>query len=285
VAYAGDQGSNRLRPYSNECENNYQCSTPPEYAAVFYHDAVIPLMATADPNAQLIVGGVNANPCGILWLTQFVTYYRQRYGELGNAGWHFHLYPEIAPGDWPDPDQPERAYNVWDNDPAPPPPNATPVTPNPTPVAFWEWRPERLNYYTWRTDAAGSLGFIWLYGDPDQDEIWFTEIGCLLPEDVPGANISCPAAGFIDGYVSDFTGWLNSDEGRWVDRYAWFTDIGEPNWFVDLYDVSGLYQPGNYWALGTFYSQVSRQVAPSIALPVPSAFVYLPLVGYNFSND
>lgn len=69
----------------NECENETQCNMTPQQAADFYRNLVI-AMSDIDPDARLIVGGVNASPCGVLWLKNFVVYYEDNYGEVPRAG-------------------------------------------------------------------------------------------------------------------------------------------------------------------------------------------------------
>jgi hypothetical protein len=249
----------------NECEHDRQCNTPPEIAAQIYYEDVVGMMlgpGGADPNAKLIIGGVNASPCGLLWLQQFVESYRANYGdELYNAGWHFHLYPEIVPTTWPDPNHPEgeTGCNTWD---------FVPLTPSPAPV--WWGRPERLSSQNWVIDARSALGFVWQYGKPT-DEVWFTEMGCLIPD--------CELrVGFMSEYVADFTEWLN-DEGRWVTRYAWFTDVSTVFFYTALYKDASGFDESNRTALGDYYALTSAQVAGSVPLPWPSDFVYLPFVG------
>jgi hypothetical protein len=100
----------------NECEHQSQCDKSPTVAAQFYYSQIVYTMFDQsipggqlgiDPIAKLIVGGVNAHPCGIKWLSEFVEAYRditeQELGEAQDpphAGWHFHLYPEIYPEGW-----------------------------------------------------------------------------------------------------------------------------------------------------------------------------------------
>lgn len=245
----------------NECENNHQCDIPPEVAADFYYEEIVQTMFSppigtlgADPDAQLIIGGINASPCGILWLTQFVQHYRANHGnDLYNAGWHFHIYPEVVPETWPDPDDPigENGCNTWD---APPPGNG------------WWGRPKRLSFENWLNDAIGMRTFVYMYGGPD-DEIWITEMGCLIAD--------CAQVGFMDGYVGTLTSWLNN-EGRWVDRYAWYTDWDEGSWYYTKLYANTTPVPENRAALGNYYAQI--EPAAHEPLPWPPTFIYFPVV-------
>jgi hypothetical protein len=47
----------------NECEQHWQCDAFPQEAAIFYHDEDVETMygQGADPDARLIVGGINAS--------------------------------------------------------------------------------------------------------------------------------------------------------------------------------------------------------------------------------
>ncbi|MEI2608312.1 MAG: glycosyl hydrolase [Candidatus Promineifilaceae bacterium] len=230
----------------NECEHQFQCNSSPQNAADFLHNQILPVVYDqgGDPDAKLIIGGVNTHPCGIKWLTDFVVYYEATYGPLPHAGWHFHMYPEIrqanptaCTGDW-----------VFDDN----------LFPNPN-AAF----------ELWRQYAYNALTFVQTYGE-QTDEIWFTEMGCLnygfhqIQEEV------CQGEGFLSTYAPLILGWLNG-EGRWVTRYAWYTD-----WTTAYYKITALlantFPPGHTGPmdltdLGQFYANVDA--AAAVPLPWP----------------
>lgn len=224
----------------NECEHQFQCNTSPAEAAQFFHDKVVDLLFTqgGDPDADIIIGGVNAHPCGILWLKNFVDYYQVTYGPLPYTGWHFHLYPEMRPSGWPN-----SCDGGWSFDDT--------LMPN-VDAAF----------NLWRDHAANALAFVQEYGQPG-DEIWFTEMGCLNYGFHQVQAPVCQAEGFMQDYASRILGWLNTD-GRWVTRYAWFT-----NWTTRYFEVTYLIaevpndQPWKYSSLGYWYAQI----VPAAALP------------------
>lgn len=180
----------------NECESDVQCSATPQQAAYFYYHYVVNILLVKDPNAKLIVGGVNAMPCGLQWLANFVQEYKIISGgqPLPRAGWHFHIYPDIVPQEYPE--------GCGTNH-----------------VSHWKTNPELID----ASDAIAHLesirAFVWTYGSPE-DEIWITEMGCLV---FAQCSISARGPNFMFEYVSQITAWLNS-RGRWIDRYAWYTD-------------------------------------------------------------
>ncbi|MCI0398092.1 MAG: glycosyl hydrolase [Chloroflexi bacterium] len=223
----------------NECEHQGQCNSPPQEVARFYHDQVVELLynQAADPDAELIIGGVNAHPCGIAWLEEFVTYYEATYGPIPRAGWHFHLYPEIQPVGAPAGCQGPWEYRDY-------------LFPDPA-TAF----------ALWQEQANNTLAFVQHYGRPE-DQIWFTEMGCLNLGFHQEQRPVCQAEGFMAGYVPRILAWLNGD-GRWVTRYAWFT-----NWTPGGSSVTRLWaadRPWQYSSLGWFYAQVT----PAAAVPLP----------------
>jgi hypothetical protein len=109
-------------------------------------------------------------------------------------------------------------------------------------------------------------------------------------------------------YAGTIMGWLNGD-GRWVDRYAWFTDWDPGGQTCDEND-NPIYEDGGKWAwqmlynltptptpsynpclttstpvpmpgmqysnLGVYYSQVVP--APPAPKPWPTDFLYLPII-------
>ncbi len=212
----------------NECEIVGQCDTSPEIMAARYLNEVLPFIQIHDIDAQLIIGGSMAHECGLTWISRFVDEYRNLTGgeDPPRAGWHFHIYPDIAP----------------DSD---------------------EWQPGQLCPNSWNPEGLRSADvnqFIddanrirrWLaqYGSPD-DEVWITETGCLV-------GVACPPnkghANMVD-YMAAVTSYLNDDEGRWIDRYAWFTDV------TGGFPITHLYLQVNPTPqipsdIGTYYSQV-----------------------------
>jgi hypothetical protein len=229
----------------NECEHQGQCATPPEEAADFFRNQVVEALFNqgADANAQLIVGGVNAHPCGIEWLERFVTYYEANYGEVPRVGWHFHLYPEIQPGNWPDNCGGDWIFND---------------------LLF----PDAQSAFAlWLSHARATLEFVQQYGDP-ADEIWFTELGCLNAgyHQQPAGPV-CQADGFMAGYVPLMLEWLNN-EGRWVTRYAWYTDWDPNYWhYTKLYQTVAGETNRELSPAGLFYSQI--EAAEAVPLPWP----------------
>jgi hypothetical protein len=232
---------NNLWLVFNECENHLQCNTTPQEAARFYHDQVVEVLYNqgADADAELIVGGVNAHVCGIAWLEQFVTAYEAAYGPLPRAGWHFHVYPEMHPNGWPG----AGCAGTWDFDDT--------LFPDPS-TAF----------ALWREHAHNALAFVQQYGRPG-DEIWFTEMGCLNYGNHQEQRPVCQAEGFIDTYAKAILAWLNS-EGRWVTRYAWYTNWDYKYWQVTKL-LASVEEPWQFSSLGWYY----RQIAPAAAVPLP----------------
>jgi hypothetical protein len=226
----------------NECEQHWQCDASPQEAAIFYHDVVVETMygQGADPDARLIVGGINAHACGIQWLSEFVTHYESNYGPLPRAGWHFHIYPEILPNTWP-----ANCSGQWDFDDT--------LFHNPD---------EAFNLWTDR--AAGVLAFAQQYGRVE-DEIWITEMGCLNHGFHQEQRPVCQESGFMATYAPKILSWLNN-EGRWVTRYAWYT-----NWDTNYWNATKLFSsvdgPWKYSSLGWFFSQIIP--ASSSSLPSP----------------
>ncbi|MEW5987043.1 MAG: glycosyl hydrolase [Chloroflexota bacterium] len=273
----------------NECENNHsiQCNEQPAAVAAYFHDQLIPAVTAVDPDPQFIVGGVNAHPCGIRWLREFVEAYRALTGgeELPRAGWHFHLYPDIYPRGWqPGDTNCEAGGTVY-------------RAPEGGNYMGWNWSPNEADGSShawrlahWQDDMMNVLDFVQQYGRPD-DEIWLTEAGCLSWETwqpaPPAAPVGCLAPGFMHDFLTDLTYWLNND-GRWVTRYAWWSD-----WDGDTTERTSIYHltptpsptptadppqptptstPGatsapNRSALGNYYVQVTPQAAASLPWP------------------
>ena len=166
--------------------------------------------------------------CGIEWLKSFVEEYRRLYNSDPPyiVGWHFHLYPEIAPRQWL-----INGMNVTSG----------------CEDSNWIYYDPRLAtvdlaWDAWLEDVGNILEFLEWYGD-DSGEVWITEMGCLnggghpVPVQPPAPTPSltpypviCQANGFMYEYVTRITGWLNSNAGRWIDRYAWYTDYGQAWW-------------------------------------------------------
>lgn len=224
-----------------------------------------------DPDAQLIIGGVNAHKCGQQWLERFVRSYEDRYGPLPHAGWHFHIYPDVAPANNCDSSWVYQ-LNLF-------------LTPTPTGT------PQAALWPHWRSQAESLLGFVWTYGNPD-DEIWITETGCLRWRWNQN-NLACDIPGAMYLYMASITEWLN-DEGRWINRYAWYTDWDSGHWQqTKLWDATrtpipivGTPTPTasptrilHLAPLGQYYTQVTP--APPIALPWPTNFIYLPVVRHD----
>ncbi|MGH2536610.1 MAG: glycosyl hydrolase [Candidatus Promineifilaceae bacterium] len=224
----------------NECEHQHQCNASPQEAAAFYHDVVVETIYVqgADPDAQLIVGGVNAHECGINWLRDFVAAYESRYGPLPRAGWHFHLYPDIRPSGWPG-----NCDTDWVFD----------DHMMPSPAAAFE---------LWRQHATNALAFVQSVGAAE-DEVWFTEMGCINAGGHQQPGPVCNDDGFMADYAGRVLAWLN-DEGRWVDRYAWYTNWDQGYWhFTRLLESAG--PEWKFSSLGWFYAQVR----PAAAVPRP----------------
>lgn len=258
----------------NECEHQFQCNTSPSIAADFYFNQLVPTIFDqsvpggeigADPNAALIVGGVNAHPCGIKWLSEFVEAYReitkQALGETldpPRAGWHFHIYPEIYPDGWNfENNDCSGNWDAWDS----------------AEGTAHAWRLADFN--EWQSDAMNILNFVWKYGSPD-DEIWITEMGCLPGfEGSDAYSAYCPNETFMAGYVSNITSWLNN-EGRWVTRYAWYTDWDAvaPHDYTELYETPPPTPNPKLSDLGIYYSHVT----PSSITEIPWPSIWLPVI-------
>lgn len=258
----------------NECENAGQCDAAPEEAADFYHNEIVRTVIEwgGDPNAQLIVGGVNAHQCGIAWLERFVQSYEKRYGPLPRAGWHFHIYPEVAPAEWYEFRRCEGNWSYRDQ---------PFLTPTPTGV------PEASLWPLWQDHAENMKFFLWRYGTPD-DEIWLTETGCL--RSMQTHTPACELPGSMYLYTSRITEWLNN-EGRWVNRYAWYTEWDLANWEqTKLYDVTRTPTPTpdqwlnsvgespNLAALGVYYTQVTPAAPVTLAWVEFTHTYYMPFV-------
>lgn len=233
----------------NECDNVFQCNKLPEIQAQFYHDQVLPLISDqgGDPNAKLIIGGVGAQPCGLNWLSRFVDAYRSLYHQdPPRAGWHFHIYPDLI------------AYE-----------DGVPLTPEqPCPAVFSLGPSNRPISVTYYIEDAERIRHWWsLYGSPN-DEIWITETGCLDYN-------NCPDTSTTD-YIAAITAYLN-DQGRWINRYAWYTD--KDSSFPDTWLMSNSVS-GTLTAIGTYYSQVK----PSAHVPGFQYLSFLPIVLNNYGS-
>lgn len=260
----------------NECEHQLQCSTSPAEAARSYGSVLRPFLDSYVPDAKLIVGGINAHECGILWLEEFIAQYDLQFGGFPPyiAGWHFHLYPDVIPWGWMD-----QGIAGCDTG--------------------WSYNDIRvqsveLAWAAWQTDVHNILDFVVEYGSLVEDEIWITEMGCLNggfhAGQLPTPQAICGQAGYMYEYTRRITNWLNT-EGRWVDRYAWYTDIfGEPyQGYTRLYELTPIPPsptpggpptntptPGNaptldFSALGYFYGDVTPAAATNFTntyLPV-----------------
>jgi hypothetical protein len=226
----------------NECEHQGQCNTSPQEAARFFHDEVVELLFVqgADADADLIVGGVNAHPCGIQWLVGFVTFYEDNYGPMPRAGWHFHLYPEIQAGGWPNNCNGDWGFNDW-------------LFPD-----------VESAFGLWREHANNALEFVQQYGRPE-DEVWFTEMGCLNYGYHQEQRPVCQADGFMQAYSARILEWLNGD-GRWVTRYAWYTNWDTKYWQVTrLIAEAEVGMPWQYSSLGWWY----KEIVPAAAVRLP----------------
>lgn len=242
----------------NECESVYQCATTPALAAQSYADYVEGFIASIDPQAKLIIGGVNAHECGILWLINFMKIFRQNNGRdpLYLAGWHFHVYPGVTAHEW--------RVNGASCNPEDNPPSSG------WPFGVWDYDDKRIEtpekaWAAWQEDVWNIYSFAQEYGQPEH-EIWITEMGCLNTSGI------CVQEGYMYEYVSQVTGWLNSPAGRWIDRYAWYTDKTFNNSFryTWLYAEHALIAtptiaagtptstPGYlYTALGNYYARIT----------------------------
>jgi hypothetical protein len=233
----------------NECEITQQCDVPPEEQAARYHNEVLPRIQAGDPNAKLIIGGSTAHECGLAWMTRFVAFYRSQYGQdPPRAGWHFHIYPDVAPLGW----QPGE----------------------PCPEDSWTGTGAYgANISDYIKDAERVRRWWSLYGSPN-DEIWISETGCLTrppipPTPTPTPVPICPPNNEhpnMVSYMAAITAYLNG-EGRWIDRYAWYTDVDCCHLVTHLYlQVNPTPQiPSD---IGVYYSQIQ----PSAHVP---GFLYL----------
>lgn len=227
IAYVATRTPHDYWLIFNECEHHFQCWTSPENAAFSYREYIVRFIQEhpneIGTNPKLIVGGVNAHVCGIEWLKDFITAYRDN-NQGANppylAGWHFHLYPELVPRQWIIDGM--NGISGCDD-------------------STWIYYDPRLAtldlaWDAWLEDVGNILEFLEWYGD-DSGEVWITEMGCLnggkhlVPDQPPEPTPSltpypaiCQANGFMYEYVTRMTGWLNSNAGRWIDRYAWYTD-------------------------------------------------------------
>lgn len=251
----------------NECESIYQCATAPDLAAQSYGQYVEDFLTAVEggPYAKVIIGGVNAHECGILWAINFLKSFRDIYGRdpLYIAGWHFHLYPDVTPHEW--------RVNGVSCAPEDNPPGAG------WPFGAWDYDDKRVEtvekaWTAWQEDVWNIYSFMQEYGQPEQ-EIWITEMGCLNAGYHQLQQPACQSDGFMYEYVSRITGWLNSPAGRWIDRYAWYTDrnlVGMGLSYTWLYAQSAYtptptVPPGNptptpgylYSALGNYYARVT----------------------------
>jgi hypothetical protein len=235
----------------NECENVAECWESPSGQAQFYHDRILPLIAAGDPNAKLIIGGSSAHECGLNWMTKFVQAYHSSYNQdPPRAGWHFHIYPDVWPHDpstgkaWV-PGEP--CLDGWSGGAASGPISITDYIAQANAVRRW-WS---------------------LYGSPN-DEIWVTETGCL-------DFTFCPLNS-DPSYLNDITYYLNHD-GRWIDRYAWYTDFDNNYYYQSSWLVSNN-AGSQLTSLGNAYSQVV--VAPHV--PGFQYLRFLPIVLNNYGS-
>lgn len=277
----------------NECEHNWQCDASPEEAADYFYQEVYRLLTTIEPGdlkvglePRLIIGGNNAYPCGIQWLSQFVTTYEARYGPLDDlvAGWHFHIYPDVYSDS-------QSNCNNWVN-------RASAVSNPQTTQAIVEDQLAGIRLFLYE--------YVWESGQPLDDEVWLTEVGCtygsgnILPSGTREAGLTPqPGATFepgcdyeTNGYplvyymLSEFTGRLNED-WNWVDRYAWYSNWSDRFDYTLMYDITpvpeGTPQPTpnaqpTLTDLGLYYHQVTP--APAQPLPTPAywGYTYFPVV-------
>lgn len=99
-----------------------------------------------------------------------------------------------------------------------------------------------LAWNAWLEDVGNIREFLTWYGD-DSGEVWITEMGCLnggnhhSPINPPSLTptptrilVICQGDGFMYEYVTRITGWLNSNAGRWINRYAQYTDYNLAWW-------------------------------------------------------
>lgn len=186
----------------NECEQKAQCAKSPQEQAIFYHDEIVLKLfgngtsAGADPDAKLIIGGSDSHPCGLDWMTRFLTYYRTTYGsDPPRAGWHFHIYPEIRPDTWsPGQACPEEPWGTW----------GEPYSD----ITHYKQAVDRIAMWLKNNELTDT-----------DDEIWISETGCLVAEYCPTKEIHAD----LQAYVSAILDFYNT-EARWIDRFAWYTD-------------------------------------------------------------
>jgi hypothetical protein len=228
----------------NECEVIGQCERTPASQAVVYHEALSRILAV-DPGAKLIIGGSTAHECGLNWMTNFVQAYRLLYNQdPPRAGWHFHIYPEVAP------------YNPYTGEPW--------HVGEPCPAS---WQGTNVTYTVGITDYIRDAERVrrwWSLNGMPTDEIWVTETGCL---GVYGGTY-CPAN--MIGYLAEIATYLNTD-GRWINRYAWYTDY-DPVFFQTwlMSDTAS----GTLTPLGTYYSQI----VPASHVPGFRYLTFLPMM-------
>ena len=270
--YFNNSGGHHYWLVFNECENNWQCNDTPERAVEFFMNQLLPIILAIDPSPHFILGGVNAHPCGIRWLQEFVLEYRTLNGNENPpvAGWHFHLYPNVYPMDW----EPEDVNCLYS-------PTEFPDGGN---YRGWKWWGADSNdaLHNWRLpeweqDMNNIFNFVHHYGEAG-DEVWITEMGCVgaplwnPPLPTPGP-IYCGANAFMNSYVAGITNWLNT-EGRWVTRYAWYGDYDGSQ--IDSSMLRSDDPPPNWTSLGLYYAQVTPQSVQPFPQLVPQRF--LPIV-------
>jgi hypothetical protein len=193
-----------------------------------------------------------------------------QYGEdPPRAGWHFHIYPELQPGDGWQPG--DVCPEIWEEV-----------------VAI----PGRTDLNHFMTEIQRIQQWLAMYGSPD-DEIWITEMGCLLP----GAGEGCPTPSkngvdTMAEYIGAVTHYLNGD-GRWITRYAWYTEkqqsgLWPATWLMEDLTIPIFTEAGEYYAQITpsayepkfFYIAFSPIVLSSdVAVQEPST-PELPPAGY-----
>lgn len=227
----------------NECENQHQCNTKPEAAAVFYHDVILPWVSLNDPAARLIVGGANAGDCGIAWLERFVTYYREQYGEdVPRAGWHAHVYSDLWAG--------TDCQEPWQ----------------------WDWARTQSSdaiLNGWLDQAENFKQFALRYGR-EGDEWWISETSCLAP---PPAACHTSTAALAQAIVN----YLNAD-GRWITRAAWYADFDNHWWrWTRLYSVPPV---DGQEAVLTPAGEIWLKAELEPAVPLELHHIHFPIVGY-----
>jgi hypothetical protein len=112
---------------------------------------------------------------------------------------------------------------------------------------------------------ANAIRYWWsLYGVPN-DEIWITETGCLNAGNCPAHNTTT--------YINAVTDYLN-DDGRWIDRYAWFTDVWPGGSAYTHTSLMNYPMNGTLTGIGTFYSHI----VPAAHIPGFQYLVFLPVV-------